>query len=1007
VSHRPPADGVRSHIPTFSGSKHITYAQAQDAIVRDIESRLPSGLTAGSVVLLAPGNSLPAGIIGYTLALLASDLQPDGAGGIDRTATAQALATRAYSGFSQLGDGAKAQVLSYLEGQLPADAASLVPGTVVSLYGYIQVADAVHSATLVTDYGYRKIGAGAEPGAVGSYVVHPGDTLESIAAAVYGSRDYWYLIAEANGLRGSEPLVAGTRLTIPNAIANSFNRYDSYAVYNSADIIGATSPGTRFRAGEFQRFAQVIITIILIVVAIIVTIVSAGIATSAVFGAYGLLAAALFGFGVGVVASAVTQQIAIEVGLQDKFDAKKALKAGLLTAVTAVASYLSAAASASAQAGAGVDAAAEANFAAQTADEVAQAAQNFASATNQLTAINAGKDIGLNLTKAGIELGKQLIQNDGKVNNWAAVAIAALGGYLNVPAIDEAVGGGLSRGVAEGALNLVEARIRNRELTALDYTRFATTAIGGYYGSFYDNNNVQRGSTNYFQANPNGTTTFNGAQLARELTFTGISSVVAARTDGEEAGINELGSGLGRILGNVLTQSSFFQTAQQAAFRGVASGFESVSTAIGSLFASNDPARAALGADALARYSVLGPDFDPFRANREFADNLTLDLNGQPAEPNSLLTGGGGGLFGFAASGLANFDRAQYIANRLREGAVVAAGDGPGIVILGGNGVTIEALNGGGADPLSVNTDPTGTVSRANSQPQPEDIQSLSVNANGTVFVPGLGTVNVDELLAPNAEARASNGLGFFDRISEVASDPNLPRVEKFRRITQQLFVPGQYEAERANAPVNAAAIATGALKELGNLGLFVLENVAGGPSGAPVDLPRFELTPEEQRGAAAVQFLSLIGGTGTIKRVEGAAGVANSEVAASRPFIFRGDARSPEAIFTEGFQPKGTSQDLFLKASQNTDSIFVSTSKSPNVAREFASYQGDGYVYTIRGQPQGVDVNAVLGSRSPFPHELEIAVPGGIKPVDIMGARQIGSDGRFIGPFIKNPGYK
>ncbi|MEW5992824.1 MAG: hemagglutinin repeat-containing protein [Candidatus Zixiibacteriota bacterium] len=135
---------------------------------------------------------------------------------------------------------------------------------------------------------------------------------------------------------------------------------------------------------------------------------------------------------------------------------------------------------------------------------------------------------------------------------------------------------------------------------------------------------------------------------------------------------------------------------------------------------------------------------------------------------------------------------------------------------------------------------------------------------------------------------------------------------------------------------------------------------------------------------------------------------VPDSTVASTRQsgFVFRGDGRSPDVIFEQGLQPRGTNQDLLKYAQQNEPSVFVSTSKSPNVAREFADMQGDGFVYTIRGQADGVDVNAVLGAKSPFPHELEIAVPGGVKPTDIMGARQVGPDGRFIGPFIKNPTY-
>jgi len=123
-------------------------------------------------------------------------------------------------------------------------------------------------------------------------------------------------------------------------------------------------------------------------------------------------------------------------------------------------------------------------------------------------------------------------------------------------------------------------------------------------------------------------------------------------------------------------------------------------------------------------------------------------------------------------------------------------------------------------------------------------------------------------------------------------------------------------------------------------------------------------------------------------------------------PFIFRGDARDPSAIFAEGLQPRGTNTDLFKYVSENEPSVFVPTSTSPNIARDLAEQQGGGFVYTIRGQANGIDVNAVLGTRSPFPDELEIAVPGGIQPSDILGAKPVGAGGRFSGPFIKNPAY-
>jgi hypothetical protein len=131
-------------------------------------------------------------------------------------------------------------------------------------------------------------------------------------------------------------------------------------------------------------------------------------------------------------------------------------------------------------------------------------------------------------------------------------------------------------------------------------------------------------------------------------------------------------------------------------------------------------------------------------------------------------------------------------------------------------------------------------------------------------------------------------------------------------------------------------------------------------------------------------------------------------DVAATRRsgFIFRGDDRGPEVIFDEGFRPRGVSTDLYDYAANNVASIYVPTSTSPNVARYFAELQEGGFVYTIRGQAHGLDVNEILGKNSPHRNEFEIAVPGGIPSSEIMGARLVNPEGNFIGPFIKNPSY-
>ncbi len=98
---------------------------------------------------------------------------------------------------------------------------------------------------------------------------------------------------------------------------------------------------------------------------------------------------------------------------------------------------------------------------------------------------------------------------------------------------------------------------------------------------------------------------------------------------------------------------------------------------------------------------------------------------------------------------------------------------------------------------------------------------------------------------------------------------------------------------------------------------------------------------------------------------------------------VYRGDARSPEEIMAEGgFQPNAPDADTslydFVTATRN-HSRFVSTSRHNFVAANFPGGGGGGYVYEIRGAPNGIDVNATLGGMSPNPHEAEIAFDGGI----------------------------
>jgi hypothetical protein len=121
---------------------------------------------------------------------------------------------------------------------------------------------------------------------------------------------------------------------------------------------------------------------------------------------------------------------------------------------------------------------------------------------------------------------------------------------------------------------------------------------------------------------------------------------------------------------------------------------------------------------------------------------------------------------------------------------------------------------------------------------------------------------------------------------------------------------------------------------------------------------------------------------------------------------IYRVDGRSPDVIFDQGFQPKGTSADLKTYVDTNNPSAFVSTSKSPDIAHNPDFAQPGKYVYEVDGsQIKGIDVNEAYPN-NPFARESEVAVVGGVPRSAIISVRQIQPDGG-LGPVIPNPFYK
>jgi YD repeat-containing protein len=119
------------------------------------------------------------------------------------------------------------------------------------------------------DASYDPINGLTYQDAPGGYVVQSGDTLQSIAQQIWGDANFWYLIADANGLDNGSTLVAGQQLIIPDKVANNQNNDSTYRVYNPNDAIGNISPTTPPKpqphhsgCGILGQILQAIVTVV-------------------------------------------------------------------------------------------------------------------------------------------------------------------------------------------------------------------------------------------------------------------------------------------------------------------------------------------------------------------------------------------------------------------------------------------------------------------------------------------------------------------------------------------------------------------------------------------------------------------------------------------------------------------------------------------------------------------------------------------------------------------------
>ena len=114
-----------------------------------------------------------------------------------------------------------------------------------------------------------------------------GDTLQGIAAQLWGDASLWYKLAEANGLGAAAGLADGQALTIPAGVASSKFSASTFRPYDASEAVGDTSP-VNPKAPKKNNKCGVFGAIILVAIAVAVAVVTAGAAVAALAPSMGL-----------------------------------------------------------------------------------------------------------------------------------------------------------------------------------------------------------------------------------------------------------------------------------------------------------------------------------------------------------------------------------------------------------------------------------------------------------------------------------------------------------------------------------------------------------------------------------------------------------------------------------------------------------------------------------------------------------------------------------------------
>lgn len=187
--------------------------------------------------------------------------------------------------------------------------------------------------------------------AVSSTVVLLGDTLQSIAARVYGNPSLWFVIADANGLDVTQPLTEGMQLLVPNTVKSGRIDSNAHAVYNQSEIIGSNLPNMRLKP-QHMSCGQIFAMIIVIIIAIVIIYYSEGTASElsaelvawaeveiAGAAAIAITAATYVAVGAAIAAatSIIQQGVMMAMGYQHKFSWKSVGESAAAGAVSGLA----------------------------------------------------------------------------------------------------------------------------------------------------------------------------------------------------------------------------------------------------------------------------------------------------------------------------------------------------------------------------------------------------------------------------------------------------------------------------------------------------------------------------------------------------------------------------------------------------------------------------------------------------------------------------------------------